>query len=317
MNIKNLIKQYKSIKPDASWEHDSYETLLRYFQNTFPKKSIFNLNFYTFIIRPVAVSLLALIFILSGSFGAVMMAKNSLPGEWLYPVKRVGERVRMIVALNQAQKTVLRAEILTNRVSETKVLAKKAEAGDKESEQKLNDLAKSFVSELEIFKKELSEQIPKKQITPFPDSDLLKTDLADQGSLPIQDGQQIFSVLPTEDLEKILTETKSLLAEKNLSLALTRAQEMTKIVQEKETAKQESIEPEEKDLPVIEPVEPKAEPLVPEIKPIIKNIKNIDGSVGKILETKSVDKSVDKSKQEFKVRIEKDVPAQTGMIREK
>ena len=326
MEFKDLVKQYKSIKQDPVREKESYDLLLDHFRQTFATKPKISFNLYLSL-RPVAVSLLAFIFVFVSGFGVLMAAKNTLPGNFLYPVKRVAEKGRMALVFNQSHKTVLRAEILTNRLSEARILAERVEKGDKNLELELNTLAQDFTNELKVLKKEVAEQVAPKEsvevrlqqtdagpVEPFPEQELLAIDqLPDQGSLPVQDQRQVFTVMPTEDLARLLSETRELLAEENLDLALVRIMEAEKLVQEQEPKVEEDIspEPEEETLPEQPEVEVAPQR---EQEPVINDqqstIDNQPASVGQILLKEEVE-------EDFKVRIEKDSPAKTGMIREK
>lgn len=240
MQLDNLIKEYKSIKSSPSLELKSREMLLSSFNQNFPKKTWFNYNHYLYLVRPAAVSLLAVLFIFVFWSGLFYGSKNSLPSDFLYPVKLSTEKVRMALIFSQSKKTVLRAEILNNRLVDFKVMVEKIEKGDKKFEPELNLLAKNFTNELRILKKEIAAQVTKEEeeniIVPFPEEELLAFDqeqfIYDQASLPIQDQREIFTVIQSPELKKLLAETKKLLAEENLSMALVRLIEAEKAFQE-------------------------------------------------------------------------------------
>lgn len=312
--------------------------LLNSFREMFPSKTKLTYNFYLSL-RPVAVSLLAFVFVFVAGFGTIAVAKNTVPGDILYPVKRIVEKSRMVLVFDQSKKAVLRAEILTNRLSEVKVLTEKVKGGDKESELELNVLAQNFTNELKVLTKQIGDQViePQAFIIPFPEEELLYIDeeMTSQGSLPIQDERQVFTVIPTEDLEKLLAETQELLAEENLALAFVRLQEAEKLVQEQEPQPEagppleevtepdvviedsEEAENQEEETQETLPVQPQPEaglapeadkaPLEEVIEPAIED--DLSGSVGRILLKQ--EKEID-----FQVKIEKDSPAQTGMTRE-
>ena len=165
--IKSLRQLGKSIKQDPVREKESYDIVLNSFRETFPVQS----KFAILSLRPVAVSLLAFVFVFIAGFGTIAVAKNAVPGDILYPVKRVVEKSRMALVVNQSKKAVLRAEILTNRLSEVKVLTEKAKSGDKKYELELNVLAQNFTNELKVLTKQIGDQVSKPQdlIIPFPD----------------------------------------------------------------------------------------------------------------------------------------------------
>ncbi len=318
MRLKDLTRQYNSIKPNAVLEEKTRERILDYFRQSLPIETKIGYSF-NLILKPAMVSLLVLFFIFSAGLETIVVARKSLPGSPLYSIKRIVEKSQMLLAFNTSQKTVLRAEILNNRLSEAKILVKRAETGDKESESELNALTRNFSEELKVLKEEIGTQISQERNkAPFPDKDLLNTESLDKGSLPIQDHRQTFAVIPTEDIERLLTETRELLADKNMALALVRIQEVEEIVNIEKPKTEQDIPPEEsgkKEIPVLE------QKLI--IEPIEKNIQSPStqlpstqllnlGSIGQIVSPKE-----QSEKNDFKVKIERDSPAQTGMIREK
>ena len=122
MRHRALIQQLKSsqstdVNPRAEWLKSNRALLLSQITNTLPVAkeertyrkqhwqtiwsalSIFipERIVYT-IIRPIAVVLIAAIIVTSGSIGAVDAAYEALPGDWLYPAKRVTEKTQVAVA---------------------------------------------------------------------------------------------------------------------------------------------------------------------------------------------------------------------------
>ena len=308
--IKSLRQLGNSIKQDPVKEKESYNMLLKSFKEMFPPKTKLNYNFYLSL-RPVAVSLLAFVFVFITGFGTIAVAKNAVPGDLLYPVKRIVEKSRMVLAVNQSKKAVLHAEILANRLSEVRTLTEKIKEGDKKSEVELNVLAQNFTNDLKVLTKQIGDQVNPVQdlITPFPDEDLLYIDdellLVDNGSLPIEDELQIFTVMPSEELEKLLSETKELLAEENLALAFVKLQEAEKLIKEQEPVDEPEVVKEEgEEGEELEGMENQVEkgqeilpidPIVPEEpKQVIDSIKdNLSGSVGQTLLLKKQIKKID------------------------
>ncbi|MBU4369188.1 hypothetical protein KKG58_00310 [Patescibacteria group bacterium] len=319
--IKSLRQLGKSIKQDPIKEKESYDMLLNSFREMFPHKTKLTYNFYLSL-KPVAVSLLAFVFIFIAGFGTIAVAKNAVPGDMLYPVKRVVEKSRMVLVFDQSKKAVLRAEILTNRLSEVSVLTEKANKGDKKYELELNVLAQNFTNDLKVLTKQIGDQVEsldgEPAEPPFPDEDLLYIDerMLDNGSLPIEDNRQVYTVMPSKELEKLLAETKELLAEENLALAFVKLQQAEKLVEEKEPVSEPDVEPVEfLDSEPAELLPLDEEPIEDNNQSSIINhqssIINQTGSVGQIL-LKQEDKEVD-----VRTGIERVKDPRTGMTREK
>ena len=198
--------------------------LLASFRETFPGNPKIHMNFYL-ALRSAAVSLMILLFVGFSGIGLLKASENAVPGHFLYTFKRVAEKTQLVFAFNQSKKTALKAQILTNRLQEVKILTKNVEMGDVKAKPKLNTLTRQVTDDMKILKKEVASKV-----TPFPKDKLLYI----EDDLPVQDGRKIFTVNQTEDLERLLEQTHELLAEENLSAALVRIEEAIQVSQGKE-----------------------------------------------------------------------------------
>ncbi len=234
-SLKQLRKQYESIKQDPVKEQESYNILLDSFKEMFPGTPKVRMGFYLSL-RPVAISLMTLLLVSFGGLGLLRLSENTVPGHFLYTFKRVAEKTRLAFVFNQSKKTAFRAEILTNRLQEVKILARNVEMGDTNAEPKLNTLTRQVTDEMKDLKREVASNI-----NPFPDDELLYI----EDDLPVQDGMLVFTANQTEDLEKLLAQTHELLAEENLSAALVRIEEAIQVSQNKESTTEENTTNEE------------------------------------------------------------------------
>ncbi|MDD5625696.1 MAG: DUF5667 domain-containing protein [Patescibacteria group bacterium] len=290
MELKSLIQQYNVIKPSRTMEEESKKMLLSYYKETFPGQN------QVFYFKPAAVSVLVLLFIFITGFGTVFAAKNTIPGDLLYSVKRASEKVRMALILDKSQKTVLKAEILANRLSEARTLADKIENGQAATPE-LNKLVANFNSDLKILKNEISAQNPV--------GDNVEELIADEGALPIEDGQEIFKMIQSDDLKKLLEETKNSLEENNLVTALEKINNAEKITQN--SSQNNIIIDQTTSTPSQIPVEQKINTL-----PIIKNAGGSLGTLNKV-PVKKIEQKAD-----FGIDVERTGKIKvTPMIREK
>lgn len=227
--IIRYLKQLKaSIKPEPALSQQSRERILAYIKDN-PIEPKVSLS-----LRPVAVPLLVLFIFLAG-LGTLYASRNALPGDFLYPVKRASEK--LMISLAFKNKPILRAEILTNRVSEAKILAEKIEKlKDKTLEKKLIDVTKEIHQQINALSKDIiSEQ-----------KEEIKEDvLFDKGSLPIQDGKKIVKIFRTDELteklEEELKKTKEYLTKKNLSAALKSTFVVREIISGSATSSTENV----------------------------------------------------------------------------
>jgi hypothetical protein len=210
------LKKLNNKKPDHLWAQSSKQRMLTYLAENSGAQSngpVFYFNF-----RPaIAIFVLLGVICLTG-VGTIFAAKNSLPGQPLYAVKRLTEQVRLVAMISQNQKNVLRAELLTTRVDEVEVLAYKVQSGvDGNSEKNLVNAVANIRLDINNFKNELNGANPI--------SDNIKQ--VEQGSLPVQDGKTMADLILSPDVQKSLNETKDLLAKQDLTTALTKAGEIT------------------------------------------------------------------------------------------
>lgn len=321
MDIKSLVNQYKSIEENSSIEAESKDMLLAYYKETFPQKTKISFNIYHTLV-PVSASLLVLLFVFIVGSGLFVGAKNTLPGNFLYPVKLGYEEARMITIFDTSKKAVLRAEILTNRLSEVRILAQRKELGEQGLESDLEHLAQNVTQDLQTLKQQIAAQVPQPpdKIEPFPEKELLATDdlIAESPDLPISDHRKVFTVIQSDKLEALLSETKELLMQKDLATALLRIKEAEKL-----TGDSSPVVPSEPEGRVQESQPTKeSQPIEPE------PINDQPGSLGNIIQESdlSTDASSEASaKEEAPSGAEKDIsidgtyrekPVSTGMIRE-
>jgi hypothetical protein len=187
----------------------------------FPSKPKVGMNFYLSL-KPVAISLMALFVIFLSGFGLVRASENAVPGEFLYTFKRLSEKTQLALSFNQTKKTALRADILTARLQEAKILAQEVEAGNVEQAEDLNILTQEVSTEIKNLQKELVGRV-----NPFPDEEPLynieEDDLKDD--LPVQDDRQIVDSLQRDTLARILEEASDYLNVGNFSAALNNIEE--------------------------------------------------------------------------------------------
>jgi len=270
--IKVLEELGASIKSDPNLVSQGRGKVLSYIKDNPIVKPKFN-----FYLKPVAVGLLVFLFIVFAGFATVFAAKNTLPGDFLYPVKRAAEKARIVLAFKN--KPVLRAEILTNRISEARKLAEKIKKSkDKNLEPKLIAVTEEIRQEVDALSKDiLSEQKEK----------INDNILFEEGSLPIQDGKKIAKIFQTDELERELKKTKEYLSQKNLTAALKSTFIVRKIISSGSTTS--SIES------------------VSSTKNILKKKINTEKFVGSVSSIKK-DFGIDKLKKEPEIK--------TGLIRE-
>ncbi|MEW6607006.1 MAG: DUF5667 domain-containing protein [bacterium] len=96
------------------------------------------------ILRPVVAVCLILAIIFSGSVITVQAAKNSLPGQFLYPLKIALEKGRVAIAPKQENKVKLEVEFAEQRVKELAQLVEKHEP------ERITETVEDFQNKLDL-----------------------------------------------------------------------------------------------------------------------------------------------------------------------
>lgn len=173
---QDLIAQLKQlkhgeVKPSAAWLQNNRAVLLSQIKNTvstesskinlenvwnamalfMPRPVVFN------VVRPMAVLLIVSIVATSGWITGVDAAYNSLPGDWLYPAKRVAEKTQVAMASMVGAKkaeTKLHAEFAKRRADETKQIVV---GNDPAKQVKMQEVVNDLKAEIANVNKKLDE----------------------------------------------------------------------------------------------------------------------------------------------------------------
>jgi len=125
--VTNKIRLLKEIKPNPDWLESQRRNLLLHIKSDNEAQRAWSLSEFfvsrlagavsKLALRPVMVSLIIFSLIFGGSFLTVKAAKNSLPGDLLYPIKIAMENVRVKIS-SQETRTKLQAEFVEHRAEE-------------------------------------------------------------------------------------------------------------------------------------------------------------------------------------------------------
>jgi hypothetical protein len=134
------IREPAGIKLDSADRQDIKAGLMDKIQSDENKKARSSTGFFGFGFLPqaawarVAVSVVAIVIVLSIITGGTAYAsRESLPGDWLYPVKTATEDARIFFARGAAAKAELNLEFAQKRLEEMRKLADTDEAGTESS----------------------------------------------------------------------------------------------------------------------------------------------------------------------------------------
>ena len=117
--------------------------------------------------KPVAVFSLIVGLLLVSSFGSVSAAKNTLPGDTLYPVKITAENIKYSLSFSHEAKAKVAMGMVETRVGELKVIVADEENGEREykvvqTSKKIKDSLDKVKDKVAVINEETVEEIDKK-----------------------------------------------------------------------------------------------------------------------------------------------------------
>jgi hypothetical protein len=225
---RNFIKQLKalnegSVNPRNEWVKTNRDLLLSQIKNTIvvseeatTKKSIFNLNSFTFIytlVRPVAVLVIIGVLGTTGWIASSKAAFEALPGDLFYPAKRVMEKTQVALA-----------SVTGDKNKEVQLHVEFAHRRADEAQKVVNDPAKKKLAEQTVnnLKNELNSA--NKQLT------TLKAEspnvLSTQTAKDLQ--QYTHEIKQTLQEVKLTLQASTTTEDKNLSEQLALVKDLTK-----------------------------------------------------------------------------------------
>ena len=161
--MNSVKKQFNDITPNEEWKSSLKSELVSFAHDellAIKKENIFEsfgsyFQFHHFA-KAVAITSLVLMTVTGGSVFTVSAAKDSLPGDTLYSVKRMGERVQNAVTYQPEAKVRLKLNFAKIRLNEAQEIAKVEVVNDK-SKQRLDEVMVDFQAEIEEAQKYLDE----------------------------------------------------------------------------------------------------------------------------------------------------------------
>lgn len=128
------IKGLRQIKPNTSWLQSQRSFLLSEISQGKKHRKpslvlpLFNFNILKLLQPNFAIALVVIILISSlATVGAISASQNSLPGDFLYPVKTAFEKTQLTFAPGEANKTKLSIKFANQRIDEFTQLIDKSE----------------------------------------------------------------------------------------------------------------------------------------------------------------------------------------------
>jgi hypothetical protein len=164
-NIIFKLKALQSVEPEEAWVAENKRNLMERLPafgvkndvflssaNIFGAKHKFSLNFL--VPRHLAISFTSLVVVLASGIITVGASQSSLPGEALYPVKKVGEQVALAVA-SEENKPKVEIEQAGKRLEELAQISQKS--SDVDQQAKVEQLVAEFESKVNSANERLSQ----------------------------------------------------------------------------------------------------------------------------------------------------------------
>ena len=163
----NSVRQAeRMIKPDAAWVKADRAALLTRVRETLPASAPSFCARMRAIIQPLVPSYLVqilrgptfailsvLVVALGGSIASVSASEQSMPGDWLYPIKIATEQTRLVLTSDKADKLRLKTDFVGRRLEEMKGVA--ASTNEKKLE-RLKEAAGVLRRDLDTVKQQLT-----------------------------------------------------------------------------------------------------------------------------------------------------------------
>ena len=158
-----LVKKLKSLKrvqPNSSWLESQRSFLISEINRQENVKKgpslvlpLFNFNVLKILKPNFAIALAIIILITSlGTVGTITMAQNSLPGDFLYPVKTTLEKTQFTFASGEESKTKLSIKFATHRIDEFNQLI-----DNPENKEDIEKTVKNLTSQLVAAKENINK----------------------------------------------------------------------------------------------------------------------------------------------------------------
>lgn len=162
----NKLKTLKEIQPDTGWLKASRERLIEQTANqkvSSRQNETAEVFYFTrlirqmskdFVLRPIGTFAIMLILVLGGGVLKVK-ADSSLPGDFLYSLKKGGEKIQIILARHEEEKVKLQLEFTDRHLDELAQIAEQSNFSTSEKEQRLIESINIFQSDLAYLKDNL------------------------------------------------------------------------------------------------------------------------------------------------------------------
>jgi len=220
--ITDELKNLKQIKPKADWVNRERAVLISQItrQNSAVPQSFFvdawllmkslvPSVFLKFVARPIGIFSIVAVMIFGMGMLSVSAARNSLPGELLYPVKLTSEKVKIGFTGSGEQKARLHVEFAEERINEVEKISQSEQTTVKKKE-KIKIAADGMKKQMESAQKQLDLV----KVTPTDAAEVVNVvknvdKKTEEISIRIEEKKQSLNIEEDKDLVQTLEEMES------------------------------------------------------------------------------------------------------------
>jgi hypothetical protein len=205
--VVRKLKRMRRIEPDSSWLSSQKDFILSEISQSQKEQEnrkpslvlpVFNFNILKILKPNFAVALGVIILISSlATVGAISFAQNSLPGDFLYPVKTAFEKTQFTFTPSQEGKTKLSIKLATQRMDEFTQLVDKPE-----KKEDVEKTVKKFTEQLVSVQENIDKLKEKNADKAAEVAKIVKAQTPIYEETLIEGGEQLAYIIP-EDREDV------------------------------------------------------------------------------------------------------------------
>jgi hypothetical protein len=211
--VVRKLKRMRRIEPDSSWLSSQKDFILSEISQSQKEQKerkpslvlpLFNFNILKILKPNFAVALVVIILVSSlATVGAISFAQNSLPGDFLYPVKTAFEKTQFTFTPSQEGKTKLSIKLATQRMDEFTQLVDKPE-----KKEDVEKTVKKFTEQLVSVQENIDKLKEKNADKAAEVAKIVKAQTPIYEETLIEGGEQLAYIIPEdrEDLKKGIDE---------------------------------------------------------------------------------------------------------------
>ena len=203
--VVKKIKNLKQIRPDSSWLINQKSFLLSEISQDEKERKpslvlpLFNFNVLKIFKPSFAIALTMIILITSlVTVGVIGAAQNSLPGDFLYPIKTAVEKTQLTFTPGEANKTKLSIKLATQRMDEFTQIV-----NEPEKKKDVEKTVKSFTAQMVNVREGIDKLKEKNAEKAAEVAKLVKSQTPAYQETLTQSSEQLSYIIPEEnDLKK-------------------------------------------------------------------------------------------------------------------